>query len=248
MNDRPLDVLIVEDDPGARAVLAHHLAGQGWSVRVAPDGEAALAEAAARAPDVVVLDVMLPGVSGIEVCAALRERLDPSPGVLILTARDGEADLLLAFDSGADDYVVKPCRPREVVARLRALARRVGRRDSERPRRPERAPAEEPAMLRHGALRVDTRARRAFVGEQALHLTPTELELLVLFASEPERSYSRLELLKDVWDSTHPGYARNVDCHVARLRRKLAAAGLKPTPIETVHGTGYRFALAEGAC
>jgi DNA-binding response OmpR family regulator len=242
MDSPSLDVLIVEDDDAARAVLAHHLGAERWSVRAVADGAAALEAVRERAPDVVVLDVMLPGACGLEICAALRALSSPSPGVLMLTARDGEADVILGFDSGADDYVVKPCRPREIIARVRALGRRVGQ--SSRP--PPDARDEDRAVV-HGALHIDPRARRALVADKALRLTPKEFELLVLLASEPSRVHSRVDLLERVWDSTHAGYARNVDCHVTRLRRKLEAAGLCPAPIETVHGTGYRFVPPGGA-
>ncbi|MGH7297421.1 MAG: response regulator transcription factor, partial [Polyangiaceae bacterium] len=120
-----LDVMVVEDDPVLREILALHLSAQGHRVRSAAAGEDALEECARAVPDVVVLDLSLPGRSGLEVCTALRERYQPSPGILIVTARASEADVMLGFDSGADDYVIKPCRPREVVARVAALARRL---------------------------------------------------------------------------------------------------------------------------
>jgi DNA-binding response OmpR family regulator len=246
MDEPILEVLVVEDDEPLRAVLVHHLSALGWRVRGVGDGPAALDACAQRQPDVVVLDVMLPGASGIEVCTQLRALYDPSPGVLMLTARDAEADVILGFDSGADDYVVKPCRPKEVIARLRALGRRV--------RHPSRAPeppvpdagapvpsSPDKAPLVHGALKIDEGKRRVTVGANALRLTPTEFELLHHMARVPERAFSRMDLLQEVWGSSHAGYARNVDCHVTRLRRKIEAAGLVPAPIETVHGMGYRF-------
>lgn len=238
MEPSRLDVLIVEDDDALRAVLAHHFAAERWTVRAVADGASALAACRERLPDVVVLDVMLPGATGLEVCAALRASYQPTPGVLMLTARDGEADVILGFDAGADDYVAKPCRPREVIARLRALGRRVR----------SGPPAALPAQVQvFGRLRIDTGTRRVTVGEAALRLTPTEFELLAFLAREPQRVYSRLTLLQEVWASSHPGYARNVDCHVTRLRRKLEAAGLAPAPIETVHGSGYRFVAPGGS-
>jgi DNA-binding response OmpR family regulator len=225
------DVLIVEDDDALREVLRIHLSADGLAVRAAPDGEIALAMCDERRPAVAVLDVMLPGRSGLEVCVALRERFDPSPGVLVLTARGDEADVLLGFDSGADDYVLKPCRPREVVARVRALLRRV---------EPHHDGAHEEAIV-HGPLRIIPAQRAALVDGRPLRLTATELDLLALVARHPSRIFTRVELLEAVWRTKHAGYARNVDCHVARLRRKLEAAGLGPAAIETVHGAGYRF-------
>jgi DNA-binding response OmpR family regulator len=223
------DVLVVEDDAALREVLRIHLAADGFTVRAAPDGETALAMCDERCPAVAVLDVMLPGRSGLEVCVALRRRFDPSPGVLVLTARGDEADVLLGFDLGADDYVLKPCRPREVVARVRALLRRA----SPRPEQDE--------VIARGPLRIVPAEHAAFAGDRRIRLTATELALLALVARHPERTFSRVELLETVWQTKHSGYARNVDCHVARLRRKLDAEGLGPLVIETVHGLGYRF-------
>jgi DNA-binding response OmpR family regulator len=237
-----MDVLIVEDDPALGDVVAVHLAAEGWRLRRVDDGEAALAACAERLPDLVVLDVMLPRRSGLEVCAALRALYHPSPGVVMVTARDTELDVILGFEVGADDYVLKPFRPRELVARVRALNRRLGRAAPP-------APAQDPApaagtVVTHGELRVDPDARRATVGDHVLRLTPTEFELLLLLARTPRRAWSRKELLEKVFDSTHEGYSRNVDSHVMRLRKKIEMAGMRPAPIRTVQGTGYCFEVA----
>jgi DNA-binding response OmpR family regulator len=236
-----LHVLLVEDDLGLRQMLEPHLAAEpGWIVRAVGDGEAALGACETSLPDLVVLDVMLPGRSGLEVCALLRALYHPSPGVLMLTARADELDIILGFEVGADDYVLKPCRPREVVARLKALARRVRppSRDA-----PEAVAPPSPVLVR-GALAIDVGAQKVSVGERALKLTQTELAMLIELAREPEIVHTRASLLERVFETKHEGYARNVDCHVARLRRKLDAAGLVPCPIETVHGAGYRFVEA----
>lgn len=227
-----ISVLLVEDDAPLAQALTVHLAAEGWSPRWAVSGEAALAEARRHIPDVVVLDRMLPDADGLDVCVALRRELRPTPGVLMLTARGSEADVVLGLDHGADDYVVKPCRPRELVARVRAVLRRV------------RASGEVGRTLVRGRLRVDEAARRAFVDDAELVLTPTEHELLALLCRDEGRVHGRMELLASVFGSSHAGYARNVDCHVARLRRKLEAAGLEPSPIRTVHRVGYRFEVA----
>ena len=227
----PLDVIVVEDDAVLRELLSLHLAAQGHRVRSAASGEDALGQCALSVPDVVVLDLSLPGKSGLEVCTALRARCQPTPGVVIVTARASEADVMLGFDSGADDYVIKPCRPREIVARVAALARRL---------RPEPGVRE---LLRSGELVVDVAAMRVVAGTRAVDLTPTEFALLVtLMRAVPGTVHSRKALLATVWSSSHEGYARNVDCHVVRLRRKLESAGLRAqTTIETVHGAGYRW-------
>lgn len=229
----PPDVLVVEDDDALREVLRLHLAAEGWAVRAVGDGDAALALAGERRPAVAVLDVMLPGRTGLDVCAALRARFDPSPGVIVLTARGDEADVLLGFEAGADDYVMKPCRPREIVARVRALLRRTA---------PPAARDEDLQAIVRGPIRVDRARHEASVHGAPLRLTGTELSLLATLAAQPGRVFSRAELLEGVWDTRNPGYARNVDCHVTRLRRKLESAGLSPAPVETVHGVGYRFA------
>lgn len=227
---RALDVLLVEDDaPLAKALLVN-LRSEGWAVRWAATGGDALRACRERAPDVVVLDLMLPDTSGLDVCVSIRKDTAKMPGVVMLTARGTEADVVLGLDHGADDYVVKPCRPRELSARIRAVARRL---------RLEHA--EPLAGFSRGPLRFDPLRRRVWVGEQELQLTPTEHELLCLLAREDDRVHARMELLEAVFDSTHAGYARNVDCHVTRLRRKLEAAGMKPAPIRTIHGKGYRF-------
>ncbi len=230
----PLAVLVVEDDAPLRELLAKHLAAEGWAVRAVGDGEAALAECEARRPDVVALDLSLPGRSGLEVCTELRLRFHPSPGVIMVTARASELDVVLGFEHGADDYVVKPCRPRELVARVKALARRIFGDDGTRP----------PEAIAVGALRIEPAARRAAAGSRPLKLTATEFALLAELMRAPDRVHTRGDLLRRVFDSTHEGYARNVDCHVARLRRKLEAAGLAPAPIETVHGVGYTLRSA----
>ncbi len=237
-----LDLLVVEDDAALREVFALHLGAEpGWSVRLVEDGEAALAACAERLPQVVLLDVMLPKRSGLEVCAALRALYHPSPGVVMVTARDSELDVILGFEVGADDYVIKPCRPREVVARVRAVARRLDRGGAPSKPRAPAAIARGEATIQRGPLRIDPAARRVSVGERLVKLTPTEYQLLLFLASDPERVFSRTELLEEVFDCTHEGYARNVDCHVTRLRKKLEAAGFTPVPIRTVHGHGYAF-------
>ena len=227
---RPLEILLVEDDAPLAAALSVNLRAEGWSVRWASSCKDARTAARALRPDVVVLDVMLGDGSGLDVCVQLRREIEPTPGVVMLTARGSEADVVLGLDHGADDYVVKPCRPRELAARVRAVARRT-------------MPAVDElhdAFVR-GQLRVDPPRRRAWVDDLELSLTPTEHELLSILARHVDRAHSRMDLLQAVFDSTHPGYARNVDCHVARLRRKLEAAGMSPVPIKTIYGVGYRF-------
>jgi len=228
-----LDVLLVEDDEALARALTLHLRSERWSVRWVSDGEAAIASCRELSPDVVILDLMLPGRTGLEICTALRTNVVPTPGVLMLTARGGERDVVMGLDHGADDYVVKPCRPKELTARIRALARRL--------RAGAAAAFHE---LSVGRLRIDPVQRLARVGERELSLTPTELSLLEVFAHHIGRVLSRMALLEKAFDSVHAGYARNVDCHVARLRRKLESIDADIV-IESVYGTGYRFSCAQ---
>jgi len=221
-------VLLVEDDRALREVTAHHLAAAGYAVESVGDGEAALAAYDERRAAVVVLDLMLPGRSGLEVCRDLRTRC-ATPGVVMITARGSEADMVTGLDAGADDYVVKPFAPRVLLARIAALIRRLGGATP---------------VQRWGDIMVDGDARRAMVAGAPLPLTPTELALLGVLVTAPGRVFSRRELLERVFSTSHDGYARNVDCHVTRLRRKLEAAGLIPAPINNVRGAGYRLGAA----
>lgn len=220
-----LDVLLVVDDDAAREALTRHLAELGWRVRAAAcDG--AMAECERATPDLVVLDAILGGVA---LCTALRERFTPSPGVLMLTESVDELDAVMSRDAGADDCVVKPCRPAELVARLRALARRL-------PRASDRG-----EVVERGRLRIDTRSHEVSVDGRALSLTATEYALLLALARDAGRVFSRAELLEHIWHGAHAGYARNVDCHIARLRRKFEQRGFAVLPIAAVYGAGYRY-------
>jgi DNA-binding response OmpR family regulator len=219
-------VLLVEDDRALREVTAHNLADAGYLVEAVGDGEAALDAYEQRRAGVVVLDLMLPGRSGLDVCRELRARYAPTPGVVMITARGSEADMVTGLDAGADDYVVKPFAPRVLLARVAALFRRLG----------SAAPVQ-----RWGEIEVDGDAHRAAVAGTPLSLTPTELALLAVLVAAPGRVFSRRELLERVFSTQHDGYSRNVDCHVTRLRRKLEAAGLSPAPIHGVRGAGFRL-------
>ncbi len=231
-------LLVVEDEPSLREVLRLHLLTEGFVVRTVDDGEQALAACAERLPDVVVLDLMLPNLSGLEVCAALRRQHGRKPGVVMVTALAAEADIVMGLDSGADDYITKPFRPREVVARVRSVLRRVNP-DA------DGVPAARLDALRAGSLAIDERRRSAELDGRALPLTATEFDLLLHLVRAPNTVFSRLTLLEAVWGTTHEGYARNVDCHITRLRRKLETASGGPAPIRTVHGRGYSYEIPE---
>ncbi|WP_110181454.1 response regulator transcription factor [Nocardioides solisilvae] len=226
-------VLVVEDDAMINQALAERLVAEGYEVERAFDGPGAVALAAARPPDVVVLDVMLPGFDGHEVCRRLQAER-PVP-VLMLTARDDEADVLVGLGVGADDYLTKPFRMREVVARVSALLRRVQRAAE------LVAAARDDQPLVVGNLEVDPRARRTSVGGREVHLTPTEFDLLVCLAAEPGRVLTREQLLARVWDWADASGTRTVDSHVKALRAKIG-----PGRIRTAHGVGYALEVPEG--
>jgi two-component system response regulator RegX3 len=223
-----LRVLVVEDEPSIRDGLCDVLAYHGFAPLGVETGEEALRERGAAPWDLVLLDLMLPGIDGFEVCEALRAE-DPRLPILMLTARGAEADVLRGFRCGADDYVTKPFSIAELVARVEALLRRAGR-----------LAAEEAAPFEAGPLRVDPAAQVAELDGRTLELTRREVEMLALLARESGRIVSRRALLQEVWGFPRPDRieTRTVDMHVAKLRRKLGAGR---DLIETVRGEGYRF-------
>ncbi len=217
-------VLVVEDDADVARVVRAYLERDGFSVAVESDGESGLRHAIAEPPDLVVLDWMLPRLSGLEVLQRLRR--SASTPVIVLTARSDETDRVIGLELGADDYVVKPFSPRELVARVRAVLRRgeAGRR--------------EPEVVTLGPLRLDVEKRQASVNEQALTLTTLEFDLLLTFAQAPGRVFSREALIERVWGPEFDGVDRVVDVHVSNVRQKLVAAGAEGL-LRTVRGVGY---------
>ena len=220
----PRRVLVVEDEPVINDAVADRLRAEGFHVDQAYDGPGAVARCAEVDPELVVLDVMLPGFDGHEVCRRI-QATRPVP-VLMLTARDDEADVLVGLAVGADDYLTKPFRMRELVARVRALLRRVDR-AAELAARPS-------ARLVVGDLVVDTGARRVTVAEEEVRLTPTEFDLLARLATAPGEVLTREHLLAEVWDWPDASGTRTVDSHVKALRAKIGA-----DRVRTVHGVGY---------
>ncbi len=225
---RPRRVLVVEDEPTINEALVARLVAEGFDVTAAYDGPGAVAAAASSDPEVVLLDVMLPGFDGHEVCRRI-QAARPVP-VLMLTARDDETDVLVGLGVGADDYLTKPFRMREVVARVHALLRRVDRAG-------ELAAGDTggASVLRHGDLVVDLGTRRTLLAGSEVHLTRTEFDLLVALAQRPGDVRSREALLREVWDwATDGASTRTVDSHVKSLRAKVGAERVR-----TVHGVGY---------
>ncbi len=219
-------VLVIEDEKEIRDLVRYNLEKAGYRVAATGDGEEGLRQAFAARPDALVLDLMLPGVNGLEVLRELRsEPLTQELPVLVLTARSAEMDKLLGFEHGADDYLTKPFSPRELVARVRALVRRS-------------RPAGGAAALAAGPLQLKLDAREAHLAGQVLELTPRELDLLVFLVRNTGRALTREELLRKVWGYDYVGGTRTVDVHVRRLRAKL---GTQHAWIDTVVGTGYKF-------
>ena len=222
-------VLLVEDNPAARQGLELALRRLGYGVRPAETGEAALRDFRDAAADVVVLDVMLPGVDGFEVCRRLRR--DSDIPVIMLTARGDDLDVVGGLEAGADDYVVKPVEPRVLDARIRAVIRRTARMGE---------PAGSGAGT-FGALMIDRAALIVRRDGQDVLLTPTELRLLLVLSGSPRQVFSRDQLLHQVWEHDYLGDSRLVDACVQRLRAKIEADTSEPRYIQTVRGFGYRF-------
>ena len=223
-------VLIVEDDPHTRELVRVYLDREGHDVLTAENGIDGLRAARKDAPDIILLDLMLPGMDGRDVCQSLREESDVP--IVMLTARVQEGDRLEGFDLGADDYITKPFSPREVVARIRAVLRRAARdrQDDER----------QMGELTIGDIRVDLRNRSVTCGEADVKTTPTEFRLLTLFAKEPGRVFTRDQIIERAFGYDYDGFDRTVDVHVSSLRRKLEAANGGKRIIHTVYGVGYR--------
>jgi DNA-binding response OmpR family regulator len=234
-------VMVVEDEVDMNNLIRDHLVAEGHEVEQAFDGRTALAVAQRRSPDLVILDWMLPDLDGLAVCRRLREEhLMP---IIMLTARTEEVDRVLGLEVGADDYVPKPFSMRELLARARAALRRVALESQRGLTAAAPGPATVgagPAAIVHGSLRIDPGAHAATLDGEPLHLTPKEYDLLVLFATNPGRAFSRDFLLERIWDDDYEGFDRAVDTHIRRLRRKLGPLG---DAIVTVWGLGYRFVL-----
>ena len=221
-------ILIVEDEPAISEAVEYALRAEGFEVEAVDDGNTALAQARARAYDLLVLDLMLPGLSGVEVCRQLRDE-NPVP-ILMLTAKDAEVDRVLGLEVGADDYVTKPFSVPELVARVRALLRRR-----------ELDTRQAIAKLRVGGLELDLAKHQARLDGEQIPLTAFELKLLTLLAGEPERVFSRGEIMRHLWDSSYVGDERACDLHVSNIRRKIERDPARPERVVTVRGSGYKL-------
>ena len=221
----PTEILIVDDDPRLREVVRYALAREGFTVREAGDGRAALEEIARAEPDLVVLDVLMPELDGIEVCR--RIRATSQLPVVFLSSRGAELDRVLGLELGGDDYLAKPFSPRELVSRIKAVLRRTHRADPP------------PEALEAGGLRMDPGQHRVWAGSEEISLTATEFRLLKVLMQRPEWVFSREELMQQAYAGNHFVSGRTLDSHMRRIRQKLREVELDP--IETVHGVGYRL-------
>lgn len=227
-NTTPRTVLVVEDEPTLATAIAQRITAEGWTARVAGDGASAVQAASQLRPDLVIMDIMLPVMDGLEATKRIvAER--PVP-VLILTARDDEADKVIGLGAGADDYMTKPFSMRELIARCKALLRRVDR------AKVIAKNAENEKVLDFGSLIIDPAQRTVSLNGNDVHLTPTEFDLLATLARKPKSVLTREKLLEEVWDWVDASGTRTVDSHVKALRHKLG-----PDMIRTVHGVGYAF-------
>lgn len=221
-------VLVVDDEPIVREILSRYLEKDGFEVETAEDGEAAVSAFTKGRPDLVLLDLMLPRLDGFQVFERIRTLADTP--VIMLTAKTEEQDRIAGLEMGADDYVSKPFSPAEVVARVRAVLRRV-----------EELSPDDSANLEFGRLRIDGPGRRAYVDERLVELTPREFDLLFFMASNAGTVFTRLELLEELWDFAFYGDPATVTVHMRRLREKIENDPSDPRHIVTVWGTGYRF-------
>jgi DNA-binding response OmpR family regulator len=223
-------IFLVDDDAGILDVVSYALRSEGFDVETAPDGERAL-EVAQREPfDVMVLDLMLPGLSGTEVCRRLRATGNSVP-IVMLTARDAELDRVVGLEVGADDYVTKPFSTAELVSRIRAILRR---------RELDRAGGRT-VVKQIGGLRIDFARHQVHVDEQPVRLTRSEFKLLALLAAEPERVFMRRQLMEHLWESEWVGDEHAADVHISNLRRKIERNPSSPERIVTVRGFGYKL-------
>jgi DNA-binding response OmpR family regulator len=220
-------ILVIEDEPKVARLARDYLKQSGFRTLTAADGSTGLAMARREQPALIVLDLMLPGLDGLDVCRTLRRESDVP--IIMLTARSEETDRLIGLELGADDYITKPFSPRELVARVRALLRRV------------KGEVYQPGILRVGDLIIDSDSHRVTRGEKNIHLTRFEFNLLKILALHPGQIYTRSQLLEKLHGAAFDGYDRSVDAHIKNLRRKIESDPTEPRYILTVYGVGYKL-------
>ncbi|MCF8012063.1 MAG: response regulator transcription factor [Clostridiales bacterium] len=223
-------ILVIEDEESVQQLVKLYLEKEGFAVISAFDGEEGMEKAQKDTPDLILLDIMLPGMDGRDVCREIRKNMDVS--IIMLTAKGDEYDRVLGLEIGADDYISKPFSPREMVARVKAVLRRVVKKDNSR-------------LLEYGNLQINSWSRQVFINNEPAEMPPKEFDLLWFLASNPERAYSREQLLFNIWGYTYLGDPRTVDTHIKRLREKLSQVQCS-CHIKTVWGYGYKFEVSEG--
>src|SRR2546427_3770415 len=223
-------ILVVDDEKHILELARLYLTREGYEVEGVGDGAQAVARFSQVKPDLVILDIMLPGVDGLTICKEIRKQSQVP--IIMLTARDEVTDKVVGLEVGADDYLTKPFHPQELVARAKALLRRA------------RLEPDQPKLIRAGKLEVDLERHEGRQGVARVQLRPKEVDLLALLARHPGRVFQRSELLDLVWGYDFPGYTRTVDVHIQQVREKLAAAKISDPSIQTVWGVGYRLELA----
>lgn len=228
MQENRIKVLVVEDEASIRRFISLNLETAGYEVGEAESGEKALELLSAFRPDVVVLDLMLPGISGLDVCRHIRGAT-PEPLIIMLTAKSQDTDKIIGLELGADDYMVKPFNPFELIARIKAMLRRRNRFNTEK------------AEYVYGELRLDTAANKLLKDDMEVELTPTEYALLKLFMENPGKALKRDEMLNAVWGTDYFGDTKTLDVHIRRLREKIENNPSEPRFIKTVWGSGYRW-------
>lgn len=227
-------VLVVDDDVKTVELVRLYLNRDGYKVLVASDGLEALRVAREKHPDLIVLDLMLPGADGMSVCRDLRQ--DSDVPIIMLTAKTTEEDRLAGLDCGADDYVTKPFSPRELAARVRAVLRRL----------PDESVPRGPSEISYDCITVNFIKHEAYIAGKMLNLTPVEFKLLGVFIREPGRVFSRAQLIEKVFGYDFNGFDRTIDVHILNLRRKLELDSTTPKYIKTIYGSGYKFVRGEG--
>jgi DNA-binding response OmpR family regulator len=219
-------ILIVDDEPQISAVISAYLTNSGYRTITAQDGKTALELFQSKNPALILLDLNLPGRDGLDVCQTIRQ--DSDVPIIMLTARSEETDKLVGLELGADDYIVKPFSPREVVARIKTVLRRSGN-------------GAESQVIKSDRLEIDPSQHTVLRDGQAIELTPTEFDLLMILAQNPRRVFSRLQLLEKTQGTTYEGYERTIDAHIKNLRLKLEPDPRNPSLIHTVFGVGYKY-------
>ncbi len=230
-------ILVVEDEQALRETLAYNLTSEGYEVSTCADGLEALDMAKNESPSLILLDIMLPGMDGFEVCRKLRREMNTP--ILMLTARDDEIDRIVGLEVGADDYMGKPFSMRELMARVKAMLRRVRLMQEETPQQTIEVDSKE--VMRFGDLVIDTIRREALLKGSIIDLKPKEYELLSYLADHRGRALSRDKILEDVWGWDYAGESRTVDVHIRWLRQKIEIDPAQPKRLITIRGSGYRF-------